>query len=118
MLRPGSSLSKQRKRAAVPGGGKPGAAGPVTAGTKKRTDAKPDLMAHLERCDFVGAKTILSFDKRAKVDRTGGTNMWLAYAAFHNGDYRESLDAYEEVLAKHASMGKSYCGDFPGNRVN
>lgn len=88
MIRPGSSLSKQKKKPAGPLGA--GGMGAGVGGPTKKTGevGKPQLAEFLEKCDFVGAITILDFEKKAREERPGGTNMWLAYAAFHNGDYR------------------------------
>lgn len=99
MIRPGTSLSKQKKRASVQ-------AAKVVPG-KKTEISKPNLFDYLDRCDYVGAITILQFDRKAKTERAGGTAMWLAYAAFHNGDYRLALETYEDMLVKHAQMGRT-----------
>ncbi|CAD7948025.1 unnamed protein product [Amoebophrya sp. A25] len=98
MIRPGSSLSKQKKRVSVP-------AAKANPPGKKTELSRPNVHEYLEKCDYVGAMTILSFDKK-----TGGENipMWLAYAAFHNGDYKVALENYEEIIAKHKSVGKTF----------
>ena len=107
MIRPGSSLSKQKKRVSLlqakgladganAAAGNPGMGLPPG---KKTGDSKPNLFEFLEKCDYVGAETILKFEKKAKEERPGGTAMWLAYAGFHNGEYRLALDNYEELLA-------------------
>eukprot|EP00392_Amoebophrya_sp_AT5.2_P013244 g13360.t1 len=102
MIRPGSSLSKQKKKVAV--AQKP-AASTLPGGAKKTELSRPNVHEYLDKCDYVGAQTILAFDKQS----TGGENipMWLAYAAFHNGDYKVALENYEEIIAKHKSVGKA-----------
>lgn len=40
----------------------------------------------LDKRDYIGAMTIVKFEKSSnKADAL--TDQWLAYAAFHNGDY-------------------------------
>ncbi len=89
-------MSKQKKKVQV------SAAKTSTGSTKKSEPSRPNVFEYLERCDYVGAMTILQFDKT-----TGAENipMWLAYSAFHNGDYKLALENYEEIVNKHRSLG-------------
>merc|ERR1719261_370711 len=90
MIRPGTSLTKQKKKAAAP---------PKVAPGKKAEAAKPDLQEFLNNCDYTGAITLLEFEKKAKEERPH-LLMWLAYSYFHNGDYKKALDAYTEATRK------------------
>mmetsp|Transcript_56086 Transcript_56086/g.88899 ORF Transcript_56086/g.88899 Transcript_56086/m.88899 type:complete len:564 (-) Transcript_56086:239-1930(-) len=106
MIRPGSALTKQKKRA---GGG--GTAPKVALG-KKAEGQKPDLDEFLDKCDYIGAITLLEFEKVSKTERPH-LLMWLAYSYFHNGDYRKALDAYTEAMKKendkHIHAYKACC---------
>eukprot|EP00928_Gymnodinium_smaydae_P054136 TRINITY_DN37960_c0_g1_i1.p1 TRINITY_DN37960_c0_g1~~TRINITY_DN37960_c0_g1_i1.p1 ORF type:complete len:596 (+),score=172.12 TRINITY_DN37960_c0_g1_i1:108-1790(+) len=90
MLRPGSALTKQKQKRA---------AAPKIAPGKKAEAAKPDLFEFLNNCDYVGAVTLLEFEKKAKEERSH-LLMWLAYSYFHNGDYKKALETYEEAEKK------------------
>lgn len=72
---------------------KPAAGG---AGNKsgKRT---PELEEFLGSADFTGAVTLLEFQRRSG-EGDEKTLEWLAYSAFHNGDYSKAIEAYDELL--------------------
>ena len=55
------------------------------------------LEEFVRKRDFTGAMAVLEFKKRAgEVDET--TLLWLAYSAFHLGDYDKALEVYQEIL--------------------
>ncbi|CAJ1414714.1 unnamed protein product [Effrenium voratum] len=91
MIRPGTSLTKQKQkqRALAP-------KGPLG---KKAEGARPLLEDFLNGCDFVGAITLLEFERKAREDRPH-LLMWLAYSYFHNGDYKKAIDAYDDAIRK------------------
>jgi len=93
MIRPGSALKAQKnKRAAA------SAASKLAPG--KRAEAtKPDLQEFLNNCDYVGATTLLEFERKARDERPN-LLMWLAYVYFHNGEYRKALEAYDDAKKK------------------
>jgi len=93
MIRPGSSLTKQKRKV--------GSAAPKVAPGKKAEAQKPDLHEFLDKCDYTGAITLLEFEKKAKEER-GHLLMWLAYSYFHNGDYKKALDCYTEAMKKES----------------
>lgn len=96
MIRPGSALTKgKRKAAAAPKAG-------VALG-KKAEAAKPDLQEFLDKCDYPGAITLLEFERKAKDERPN-LALWLAYSYFHNGDYRKAHDMYGEAMKKENDM--------------
>ncbi|CAK0882253.1 unnamed protein product [Prorocentrum cordatum] len=81
MIRPGTSLTKQ----------------------KQRELQKPELQDFLKACDYVARPCRPSLSSSS----TGGPRrsrphllMWLAYSLFHNGDYKKAIDVYDEALAE------------------
>merc|ERR1719174_188308 len=91
MIRPGSAVRKGKQKSAV-------TANKVALG-KKTEAAKPDLFEFLDNCDYVGAITLLEFEKKGKEERSH-LLLWLAYSYFHAGEYAQALAAYEEALTK------------------
>lgn len=91
MNRPGTSLTKQKQ--------KQRAAAPKVAVGKKAEAARPLLEDFLASCDYVGAITLLEFERKAREDRPH-LLMWLAYCYFHNGDYKKAIDAYDDAMRK------------------
>ena len=55
-------------------------------GKEKAKDVLPTLEGLLSNRDYTGAITLLKFQKSTGTADIG-TGLWLAYAAFHNGDY-------------------------------
>ena len=54
---------------------------------EKAKDLLPTLDALLEKRDYTGAITLLRFQRSSgKIEPH--TGQWLAYAAFHNGDFQ------------------------------
>lgn len=88
MIRPGSALTKRKRVVA-----------PRVAPGKRAEAAKPELQDFLEKCDYLGATTLLEFDRKSREERPH-LLMWLAYCYFHNGDYKKALDTYEEAEKK------------------
>lgn len=64
----------------------------------------PKLEDFLTRRDYTGAIAILEFEKHTgKANDT--TDMWLAYCAFHLGDYKRSMDVSRQsgfFLLRHS----------------
>ncbi|CAJ1352160.1 unnamed protein product [Effrenium voratum] len=90
MIRPGTSLTKQKQKQR---------AAPKVAPGKRAESARPTLEEFLTTCDYVGAITLLEFERKAREDRPR-LLMWLAYSYFHNGDYKKALDAYDDAMRK------------------
>jgi hypothetical protein len=95
---------------------------------EKERKKAPELHALLEARDFTGAITLIEFNRKVFHDakhasgwREGATGfdwvegsrqplteqerkedeqqcLWLAYAAFHNGDYKKALDEYQAMI--------------------
>lgn len=90
MIRPGTALTKQKQKRAAAQKAAPG---------KKAEAAKPELQEFLNTCDYVGATTLLEFERKAREERPH-LLMWLAYSYFHNGDYKKAIDAYDDAMKK------------------
>jgi len=91
MQRPGSALSKLRNqqknlKANV-------STGPIQ---EKKTYSKEEF---IKNRDFVGAITLLEHEKF--VNKENITNqLWLAYAYFHNGDFPNALEIYNNLMKR------------------
>lgn len=58
-------------------------------------------MSHFfKKRDFVAALTILECDKKYSHRHDMRTFLGIAYAAFHNGEYKKALDIYEEITKR------------------
>jgi len=64
---------------------------------------KPELKEFLDKSDYVGAITLLEFEKKAGEDRPH-LLLWLAFSCFHQGEYRKAIDAYDEALQKEKDL--------------
>jgi len=91
MIRPGTSLTKQKQKQRQ--------AAPRVAPGKKAEAARPNLEDFLKVGDYVGAVTLLEFERKAREDRPH-LLMWLAYSYFHNGDYKKAIDTYDDAMRK------------------
>jgi len=58
----------------------------------------PELHDFVDKCDWTGAMTLLEFKRRAD-DDDEMTLPWLAYCAFHLGEYAKALELYDEIEA-------------------
>jgi len=90
MIRPGSAVRKGKQKSA---------GAPKVATGKKTEVQKPDLFEFLDNCDYVGATTLLEFEKKSKEARQHSLE-WLAYSYFHAGEYAKALENYEEAFKK------------------
>jgi intraflagellar transport protein 56 len=89
MIRPGTSLNKQKQKKVVTSAG--------IAPGKKAEVKRPELETFLENCDYTGAITLLDFEKKCREERPKHL-LWLSFCYWHNGDYQKALDAYTELL--------------------
>ena len=91
MQRPGSALSKLRNqqknlKANI-------SSGPIQ---EKKIYTKEEF---IKNRDFVGAITLLEHEKF--VNKENITNqLWLAYAYFHNGDFPNALEIYNNLMKR------------------
>eukprot|EP01028_Stygiella_incarcerata_P004741 TRINITY_DN2060_c0_g1_i1.p1 TRINITY_DN2060_c0_g1~~TRINITY_DN2060_c0_g1_i1.p1 ORF type:complete len:554 (+),score=117.21 TRINITY_DN2060_c0_g1_i1:117-1778(+) len=66
---------------------------------KDKQAAAPSLDSFLEKRDYTGALSLLEFNRQAGiVDERYPTSPWLAFCAFHLGDYKRASDIYLEML--------------------
>eukprot|EP00002_Diphylleia_rotans_P017202 TRINITY_DN333_c0_g1_i1.p1 TRINITY_DN333_c0_g1~~TRINITY_DN333_c0_g1_i1.p1 ORF type:complete len:554 (+),score=141.49 TRINITY_DN333_c0_g1_i1:64-1725(+) len=75
---------------------------PVSSGlpkdAKKKKKKIPKLDDLINSRDYVGAMTLLEFQKSTeKIDDK--LMLWLAYSAFHLGDFKKALKIYQDLLA-------------------
>ena len=73
-------------------------AAPISAGGK--TAAAPSLSGFLSTRDYTGALAVIEWSRahgRLSEAEDELQQAWLAYAAFHLGDYRRALDAYTQL---------------------
>jgi len=73
----------------------------LDAGGVKPAEKKtvPKLEEYINNHDYVGAVTLLEY-QRGTSEANALTLPWLAYAAFHLGDYNKALDTYTEMIKK------------------
>ncbi|CAG5118132.1 unnamed protein product, partial [Candidula unifasciata] len=62
----------------------------------KRGKKLPTVEEFLEMRDYTGAITLLEFSRNSGKGN-GETDMWIAYCAFHLGDYKRALEEYERL---------------------
>lgn len=79
-----------------------GRAGAGTRAAKPDAKKMPELSDFIDKRDYTGAVTLMEFKIRSDEADADG-RWWLAYAAFHLGDYRKALDAYEGIVAAEGS---------------
>lgn len=63
---------------------------------------RPKLSEFIAKRDFSGAVTLLEFMKHSN-ERGEGTDLWLAYCAFHLGEYEKALELYKELIKDEKS---------------
>eukprot|EP00399_MALV-I-05_sp_L67-4_P000109 gene109-9_t len=95
MIRPGSAAVKSKKPAQVAQNNT--ARAPAS---KKSESLKPNLEEFVKNGDYVGAITVLEFEKKAKENRHKAPE-WLAFCYYHNGDFHKALDIYSELSANN-----------------
>nr|CAB3267332.1 intraflagellar transport protein 56-like [Phallusia mammillata] len=66
---------------------------------KTRKKKLPKLNDLLEERDYLGAITLLEFNQNS-IRRQKYTKLWIAYCAFHLGDYRRAYEIYLDECAK------------------
>ncbi|XP_077980438.1 intraflagellar transport protein 56-like [Glandiceps talaboti] len=71
--------------------------------TKEKAKKKkiPKVDDFLEARDYTGAITLLEFT-RSSGKSNEETDMWIAYCAFHLGEYKKSMEEYEKLTKNEA----------------
>ncbi|TGZ64529.1 hypothetical protein CRM22_006325 [Opisthorchis felineus] len=59
----------------------------------------PKLEDFLSRRDYTGALTLLEFERSCSKTNLE-TDLWIAYSAFHLGDYKRAADEYKKILSR------------------
>ena len=62
----------------------------------RREQNMPKLQDFIEDRDFLGAFTFLELQRSAARDEK--LLLWLGYAAFHSGKYKNAIEAYNELM--------------------
>ncbi|XP_014674786.1 PREDICTED: intraflagellar transport protein 56-like [Priapulus caudatus] len=78
---------------------------PAKASSSQEKESKkekklPQFEDFIKQRDYTGAITILEFNRHSGKS-TDLDDMWLAYCAFHLGDYKRALEEYERMLKKN-----------------
>ncbi|XP_013422208.1 intraflagellar transport protein 56 isoform X1 [Lingula anatina] len=82
------------------------ATGPGSAGSTKETKKKkklPKLEDFLQNRDYTGAITLLEFNRNSGKGNEE-TDLYIAYCAFHLGDYKRAMEEYERVVKREGSL--------------
>ncbi|XP_043280848.1 intraflagellar transport protein 56 [Venturia canescens] len=76
----------------------------VTDASRKSASKKniPKLEEYLEKRDYSGALTLLEFNGSNNV--VSNADMWIAYCAFHLGDYKRATSVYENHRKKETEQ--------------
>jgi intraflagellar transport protein 56 len=90
MFRPGSAVKRKQQAAKV-----------AAPSYKQKEQKFPEAKDFLKDRDYSGAITILELDRKLANKHDMRTLMTLAYAYFHNGDYRKAIDTYDDLMRGH-----------------
>lgn len=79
----------------------------------------PSLEEFLKKRDFTGAMSLLEFTRNSGKPKLE-TDMWIAYCAFHLGNYKRAMEEYETILKdkKAPQVGVSVCCQYPPGCFN
>lgn len=61
----------------------------------------PDAHSFMKKRDWIAALTLLECDRKYSHRHDLKTYMGIAYCAFHNGDYRKTIDIYDELMKRN-----------------
>ncbi len=77
------------------------------------TAKKPVLSDFIKNRDFTGAMTLLEFERNTGEGKDAEDNamMWLAYSAFHLGNFTKAHDVYTSILAEKGDV-RTFCYSF------
>ncbi|KAL9956958.1 hypothetical protein ACROYT_G038525 [Oculina patagonica] len=80
----------------------PGSGNTVSSAKDSKKKRKlPKLEDFLQMRDFTGASTLLEFNRNSG-KASEETNLWIAYTAFHLGDYKKSMEEYLALTKSEA----------------
>lgn len=97
----GAAASASSARGAKAGSGSGAAAAKSSGAARKsgaagRTRDLPQLSDFVDKCDWTGALALLDFNRRSG-EGGADTLAWIAYSAFHLGDFARALDTFEQL---------------------
>ncbi|KPP65277.1 hypothetical protein Z043_116317, partial [Scleropages formosus] len=81
---------------------KPAVGGEAPSSDKKKKNKgkkTPRLEDYLAQRDYLGAITLLEFQRSAG-ERQEDADLWLGYCAFHLGDYKRAMEVYKSLILK------------------
>ncbi|XP_030646461.1 intraflagellar transport protein 56-like [Chanos chanos] len=78
---------------------KPAVGGEIAVNKKVRGKKSRLVEDYLEQRDYLGAITLLEF-QRSVGDKVEDADLWLAYCAFHLGDYRRAMEEYQALTER------------------
>ncbi|XP_065826751.1 intraflagellar transport protein 56-like [Oscarella lobularis] len=77
--------------------------------SEKRQKKLPKLLDFVAQRDYMGAMTLLEFNRNAgKSDEE--SDLWLAYCAFHLGNYKKALEEYKTLRDRGSTNGDVHLG--------
>jgi intraflagellar transport protein 56 len=82
---------------------------PVTPKEKRKKPKLPHLEDFLASRDYTGALTLLEFVRSTGKTVIEDTNQWVAYCAFHLGDYMKAKKEYEELTKQDGCHPDVWC---------
>lgn len=90
MIRPGSAVKRKQQQAKT-----------SAPQTKAKEIKMPEAKDYLKDRDYIGAITLLDCERKYSKKHDLKTLGSLAYACFHNGDYKKAIDTYDELMRGH-----------------
>eukprot|EP01112_Ceratiomyxa_fruticulosa_P007514 TRINITY_DN1954_c0_g2_i1.p1 TRINITY_DN1954_c0_g2~~TRINITY_DN1954_c0_g2_i1.p1 ORF type:complete len:569 (-),score=110.91 TRINITY_DN1954_c0_g2_i1:144-1850(-) len=78
----------------------------VPAAPKEKKKEKPKLEEFIDQRDYLGAITLLEFEKRIGEERPDHLQ-WLAFSHYHRGDFKKAADTFLEILKTGTSEDNS-----------
>ena len=60
----------------------------------------PDAAHYLRKRDFIAALALFECDRKYSARQDVNTYLGIAYSAFHNGDYKRSMDMYDDLMKR------------------
>lgn len=67
---------------------------------------KPDFKDFIAKADWTGALVLLEHEKSQTDSKVEDAQEWLAYSAYHLGDYKKALDEYTELVESGEKASK------------
>eukprot|EP00118_Oscarella_pearsei_P016283 m.154107 g.154107 ORF g.154107 m.154107 type:complete len:556 (+) comp38632_c0_seq8:115-1782(+) len=75
----------------------------------KRKKKVPEMLDFVAQRDYMGAIALLEFN-RSTGESSEESDLWLAYCAFHLGDYKKAMEQYKSLVKKGSTHEDVYIG--------